>query len=104
MVNGTSFESSIKTYQRARDYRASYRDLCQYNLGSSKWDKIVKNYNTYIIYILLDGKNHRFVPWYHINNKREDNNEIQRASGFVHYDLTDEHNRLGRLIKSITYK
>ena len=36
MVQGTSFESSIKSFQRSRNGRGAYRALCQHNLGSSK--------------------------------------------------------------------
>ena len=43
MVSGTSFESSIKTFQRSRNGRGAYLALCQHNLGSSKWDKIIED-------------------------------------------------------------
>ena len=36
IVNGTTFESSIKAYQKKRDGRSAYLALCQYNLGSAK--------------------------------------------------------------------
>lgn len=35
MVQGTSFESSIKSIQRSRDSCSAYRVLCQHNLGLS---------------------------------------------------------------------
>ena len=49
MVSGTSFESSIKTFQRRRDGRGAYFVLCQHNLGSSKWDKIVEDAEAYVL-------------------------------------------------------
>ena len=36
MVQGTSFKSSIKSFQRSRNGRGAYRALCQHNLSSSK--------------------------------------------------------------------
>ena len=36
IIKGTSFESSIKTFQKARDGRGAYLALWQHNLGSSK--------------------------------------------------------------------
>ena len=49
MVQGTSFESSIKLYQRSRNGRGAYRALCQHNLGSSKWDKIIEEAETCVM-------------------------------------------------------
>ena len=48
MVAGTSFKSSVKGHQRRRDGRAAYFALCQHNLGSSKWDKILEDAETYV--------------------------------------------------------
>jgi len=38
IVNNTSFESSIKSFQIKRDGRSAYLALFQHNMGSSKWD------------------------------------------------------------------
>ena len=48
MVSGTSFESSVKRYQRRRDGRAAYRALCTHNLGKAKWDKVIEVAETYV--------------------------------------------------------
>ena len=49
-----------------------------------------------------NDKNHRFTLHSHIDNFCEDNNEIQRELDFVHYELPNKHNRVGRIIKYIT--
>ena len=67
MVSGTSFESSIKTHQRKRDGRAVYRALCQHNLGSSKWDKILEDAETDVLRREWNGRKHRFTLRSHIN-------------------------------------
>ena len=101
MVQGTSFESSIKSFQRSRNGRGAYRALCQHNLGSSKWDKIIEEAEIYVMKRELNGKNYRFTLRNHINKHREAYNEMMRASQFVEYELPNEHTRVGRLIKSI---
>ena len=104
MVSGTSFESSIKTFQRRRDGRGAYFALCQHNLGSSKWDKIVEDAEAYVLKREWNGRNHRFSLRSHINKHREAHNEMMRASQHIEYALPNEHTRVGRLIKSITTK
>jgi ribosomal protein L29 len=104
MTSGTSFESSIKTYQRLRNGRAAYEALCQHNMGTSKWDKIVKDAETYVMKREWNGKNHRFTLRAHIIKHREAHNEMRRSSDYVQYDVPNEHTRVGRLIKSITTK
>ena len=104
MVSGTSFESSVKTYQRRRDGRGAYFALCQHNLGSSKWDKILEDAESYVSKREWNGRNHRFNLKSHINKHREANNDMIRASQHVQYALPNEHTRVGRLLKSITSK
>ena len=102
MVQGTSFESSIKSFQRARDGRGAYLALCQHNLGSSKWDKIIDEAEGYAMRREWNGKNVRFTLRSHISKHREAHNEMMRASQFIDYELPNDHTRVGRLIKSIT--
>ena len=104
MVAGTSFESSVKSYQRRRDGRAAYFALCQHNLGSSKWDKILEDAETYVSKREWNGKNYRYSLKLHINKHREAYNDMVRASQHVQYALPNEHTRVGRLLKSITSK
>ena len=101
MIQGTSFESSIKSFQRARNGRGAYRALCQHNLGSSKWDKIIEEAENYVMKREWNGKNYRFTLRNHVAKHREAHNEMMRASQFVDYELPNEHTRVGRLIKSI---
>ena len=98
----TLSEYFIKTYQILKNGREAYYALCQHNLVSSKWDKIVYYSETYVINKKWNGNNHQFTLHYHINKHCEDNNGIHRLLGFVQYELTNEHTRLVRLIKSIT--
>ena len=104
MVAGTSFESSVKSFQRRRDGRASYLALCQHNLGTSKWDKILEDAETYVSKREWNGRNHRFNLKSHINKHREAHNDMVRASQHVQYALPNEYTRVGRLLKSITSK
>ena len=101
MVNGTSFESSIKAHQRRRDGRAAYLALCQHNLGSSKWDKVVEEAEAYMMRREWTGKNYRFSLKQHISKHRESFNEMVHASQFISYEVPNEHTGVGRLIKSI---
>ena len=102
MVQGTSFESSIKTFQKSRNGRGAYLALCQHNLGSSKWDKIIDEAETYVMRREWNGKNLRFTLRSHISKHREAHNEMMRAPQFVEYELPNDHTRAGCLIKSIT--
>ena len=104
MVAGTSFESSVKTFQRRRDGRAAYFALCQHNLGTSKWDKILEDAEAYVSKREWNGRNHRFNLKSHINKHREAHNDMVRASQHVQYALPNEHTRVGRLLKSLTTK
>ena len=104
MVAGTSFESSVKSFQRRRDGRSAYLALVQHNLGSSKWDKILEDAETYVSKREWNGRNHRFNLKAHINKHREAYNDMVRASQHVQYSLPNEHTRVGRLLKSITSK
>lgn len=101
MVQGTSYESSIKTFQRSRNGRGAYRALCQHNLGSSKWDRIIEEAENYVMKREWNGKNYRFSLRNHIAKHREAHNEMLRAAQFVEYEIPNEHTRVGRLIKSI---
>ena len=104
MVTGTPFESSIKSHQRNRDGRSSYFALCQHNLGSSKWEKIIEESETYVMKREWNGKNYMFSLKNHISKHREAHNEMVRASQFIAYEVPNEHTRVGRLMKSITCK
>ena len=104
MVAGTTFESSIKSHQRNRDGRSSYFALCQHNLGSSKWEKIIEDAETYVMKREWNGKNYMFSLKSHISKHREAHNEMVRASQFIAFEVPNEHTRVGRLIKSITSK
>ena len=70
LVNGTSFDSSIKAHQRRRDGRAVYLALCQHNLGSSKWGKVVKKAKSYMMHRERNDKNYRFSLETHIFKHR----------------------------------
>ena len=104
MVTGTSFEASIKAHQRRRDGRAAYLALCQHNLGSSKWDKIVEDAETYMMKREWNGKNYRFTLRNHISKHREAFNEMVCAAQFIPYEVLNEHTRVGRLLKSLQSK
>ena len=104
MVAGTTFESSIKAHQRGRNGRGAYLSLCQHNMGSSKWDKILEDAETYVMKREWNGRNHRFSLRAHISRHREAHNEMTRAAQHVDYELPNDHTRVGRLIKSITSK
>ena len=99
VVNVSSFEYSIETYQKSRYGRSSYRALFQHNLMSSKWDKIVEDYETYVMNRGCIIKNHWFALCSH-----EANNKIHKASYFVQYELTNKYTTLDIIIKLITYK
>ena len=104
LVTGTTHESSIKTFRRARDGRSAYLALVQHNMGSSKWDKIIDACETYILRNEWNGRNIRFTLKMHIGKHREAHNELMRASQFVQYEIPNEHTRVTRLLKSITSK
>ena len=104
MVRGTSFESSLKSHQRARDGRNAYLSLLQHNMGSSKWDKVIEEAETYVLRREWNGKNYRFTLKNHITKHREAHNELTRASQFVDYEIPNEHTRVSRLLKSLTTK
>ena len=102
MVSGSSHESSVKTFQRSRDGRGAYFALCQHNLGSSKWEKIFEDAETYVMKREWNGKNSRFSLKSHINKHRVAHNEMIRAKQFIAVQTPNEYTRVGRLIKSIT--
>ena len=101
MVSGTSYEFSIKSYQLTCDGRAAYLALCQHNIGSSRWDKILEYAKSYVMKREWNGHNHSFNLWSHICKHLGTNNEMMRAYQHVQYELLNEHTRVGRLIKSI---
>ena len=104
MVAGSSHESSIKAHRRARDGRSAYYSLFQHNLGSSKWDRIIEDCETYLLRHEWNGRNHRFTLKMHIAKHRDAHNELTRASQYVTYELPNGHTRVSRLMKSITSK
>lgn len=102
MVSGTSYESSIKSFQRTRNGRGAYLALCQHNMGTAKWDKIIQEAETYVMKREWDGKNARFTLKSHINKHREAHNDMVRAADHIAYEVPNEHTRVGRLLKSLT--
>ena len=104
MVAGTSFESSLKGFQWARDGRAAYQALLLHNLGSSKWDKIIKDAETYCLRHEWNRRNQRFTLKNHMNKHHEAYNKMVWANQHVQYELPNEHTQVGRLLKSITSK
>ena len=101
MISRTLYESSINSYQRIRDGWVDYLALCQHNIGSSRWDKILEYAKSYVMKREWNGHNHRFNLWSHICKHLGTNNEMMRAYQHVQYELLNEHTRVGRLIKSI---
>ena len=75
-----------------------------HNMGSSKWDKIVEDAESYVMKLEWNGRNHRFTLRSHIAKHREAHNDIIRATQHIAFELPNEHTRVGRLIKSITTK
>ena len=104
MVAGTSFESSLKAFQRARDGRGAYLALCQHNLGTAKWEKIVESAETYLLRREWNGRNQRFTLRAHVAKHRDAHNDLVRAAQFIQYDVPNERVRVGRFIKSIVTK
>ena len=104
LVAGSTHESSIKSFRRARDGRGAYLALVQHNLGSSKWDRIIDTCENYLLRNEWNGKNVRFTLKMHITKHREAHNELVRAAQFVQYELPNGHTRVSRLLKSITSK
>ena len=102
LVSGTSHETSVKTYQRSRDGGGAYLALCQHNLGSSKWEKIFEDAETYVTKREWNGKNPRFNLKSHINKHRVADNEMVRAKQFIDVDTPNGYTRVTRLLKSIT--
>ena len=102
MVQGTSFESSIKSFQQARDGRGAYLALCQHNLGSPKWDRVIDDAESYVMRREWNGKNIIFTLRSYVAKHREAHNEMLWASQFIEYEVPNEHTRVGQLIKSIT--
>ena len=102
LTNNTSHESSVKPFQRSRDGRGVYLALCQHNLGSSKWDKIIEAAENYVLRKEWNGKNLRYSLKQHISNYRDAQNEMVRASQFHEYEVPNGHTRVGRLLRSIT--
>ena len=104
MVTGSSHEASIKAHRRSRNGRAAYQSLHMHNMGSSKWDRIIDDCETYLLKREWNGRNFRFTLKSHIAKHREAHNELTRASEFITYELPNEHTRVSRLLKSITSK
>ena len=104
MVAGTSFEASIKSHQRTRNGREAYLSLCMHNMGSSKWDKIIEDAESYVMKREWNGRNQRFTLRAHIAKHQEAHNNMMRATQHVEFEKPNEHIRVGRLIKSITTK
>ena len=102
LTHNTTHESSIKPFQRGRDGRGAYFALCQHNLGSSKWDKIIETAENYVLRKEWNGKNARFNLKQHISKHRDAHNEMVRAAQFHEYEVPNEHTRVGRLLRSIT--
>jgi len=73
-------------------------------MGSSKWDRVIDDCETYLLKREWNGKNYRFTLKNHINKHRDAHNELSRAAEFVTYELPNEHTRVSRLIKSILSK
>ena len=71
MDSGTSFESSIKAYSITMNGREAYKVLCQHNIGSLDWDKILEYAETYVMKREWNGNNHIFTLLSHIINNRE---------------------------------
>jgi len=104
IVSGSSHEASIKVHRMSRDGRGVYLSLHMHNMGSSKWDRIIDDCETYLLRREWNGRNYRFTLKSHIAKHRKAHNELTRASDFVKYELPNEHTRVSRLIKSLTSK
>ena len=81
-----------------------YLALYQHNLGSSKWDKIVEESETYTMRRGWNGKNYRLTIRNHIAKHQEAFNELVRASQFIPFEVPNEHTRVGRPLKSLQTK
>ena len=104
MVTGTTFESSLKAFQRTRDGRSAYLALCQHNLGTAKWERVVEAAETYLLRREWNGRNQRFTLRAHVAKHRDAHNDLCRAAQFIQYDVPNERVRVSRFIKSIVTK
>ena len=82
VLQTSSFVTSLKGFQTARNGREAWKNLKLHNLGDSTWDKRVEKAETMVLHKTYDGKNHRYMLTTHCNHHCETHQEMIRAKLF----------------------
>ena len=93
--------ASITRYQTREDGRDAYFALIRHNLGSEKWEKMVKNAQKVLNQRIWNGKNSRYSLKIHISRHREAFNDMERASEHIAFVPPNETSRVRYLLSSI---
>ena len=99
-LRGTTFEASIKTFQRTGNGRGAYEELIYQHSGKEKWIKILHDANNYVNGQKWDGTT-RYLLQSHIDKCRECYLDIENASEHITEQIPNSRTRVQSLLDSV---
>ena len=99
-LRGTSYEASIKPFEKRRDGRGAYLALIAQHAGKDKWVAIIDEAEKYINSKKWDGTT-SFTLQSHIERCRSAFVELETASQHVAHQLPNARTRVQKLLDSI---
>ena len=102
MLEDTPYSTSLKRHRQKQDGREAWKDLNMHNMGEHKWFDMVSKAEEVQTHREWNGRNSRFTLKMHITNHRDAYSDMVRAEPYINYSLPTEHQRVTRLLKSIT--
>ena len=99
-VAGTSVESTIKSFSRAKNGRGAYFALISNHAGDTKYRSIVKSRMNLLTNVKWNGRSYPFET--HVSNHRQANDDLVDCASHIDNQVPNESQRVEYLLDSIS--
>jgi hypothetical protein len=99
-LRGTTYDASIKPFQRSSDGRKAYLALIAQHAGKDKWVKILRDAKTYVNERKWDGTTSQLLQS-HVEKCRECYVDIENAAEHIKEQIPEPRTRVQSLLDSI---
>lgn len=102
-TRGTTYHSTVQTYQRSKNGRSAWLALLQQHAGTDKWEKELKDQENFMKTRVWKG-NTNFSLERFLEQHRSAYNSLKQCADHVQFQLPDEHTRVRYLMTAIQCK
>jgi hypothetical protein len=102
-TRGTTYHSTVQTYQRSKSGRSAWLALLQQHAGTDKWEKELKDQEGFMKTRVWKGNTNHSLERF-LEQHRTAYNSLKQCADHVQFQLPDEHTRVRYLMTAIQCK